>query len=67
MNWEVINSTDAINIWRQAKYEAEQLGFESNFSDEETDKVIDLAESYLYTTTLEDFVKTIFLIAQNAI
>jgi len=60
VNWEVINSTDAINIWRQAKYEAEQLGFESNFSDEETDKVIDLAESYLYTTTLEDFVKDNF-------
>ena len=32
----------------------------SNFSDEETDKVIDLAESYLYTTTLEDFVKDNF-------
>jgi len=60
VNWEVINSIDAINIWRQAKYEAEQLGFESNFSDEETDKVIDLAESYLYTTTLEDFVKDNF-------
>jgi len=60
VNWEVINSIDAINIWRQAKYEAEQLGFESNFSDEETDKVIQLAKDYLYTTPLEDFIQDNF-------
>jgi hypothetical protein len=60
VNWGVINSIDAINVWRQAKYEAEQLGFDSNFTDEETDKVIDLAENYLFTTTLEDFVKDNF-------
>ena len=60
VNWEVINSIDAINIWRQAKYEAEQLGFESNFADEETDKVIQLAKNYLYTTPLEDFIQDNF-------
>ena len=60
VNWDVINSINAINIWRQAKNEAEQLGFESNFTDEETDKVIELAENYLFTTTLEDFVKDNF-------
>lgn len=60
VNWEVINSIDAINIWRQAKYEAEQLGFESNFSDEETDKVIELAKDYIYTTPLEEFIQEKF-------
>ena len=60
VNWEVIDSIDAINIWRQAKYEAEQLGFESNFADEEADKVIQLAKNYLYTTPLEDFIQDNF-------
>lgn len=60
VNWEVIKSIDAINIWRQAKYEAEQLGFESNFADEETDKVNQLAKNYLYTTPLEDFIQDNF-------
>ena len=60
VNWEVINSIDAINIWRQAKHDAQQLGFDSNFSDEETDKVIDLAESYLYTNPLEEFIQEKF-------
>ena len=60
VNWEVINSIDAIDIWRQAKHEAEQLGFGSNFSDEETDKVIELAKDYIYTTPLEDFIQDNF-------
>jgi predicted P-loop ATPase len=60
VNGDVINSINANNIWRQAKHEAEQLGFESNFTDEETDKVIELAKDYLYTTPLEDFIQDNF-------
>ena len=60
VNWDLINSINPIDIWRQAKHEAERLEFDSNFTDEETDKVIKLAQEYLYTTPAEDFISNEF-------
>ena len=50
---EWLKNNDAINLWRQARYECLKLRDKSNFSKDDTDLILGRVKEYLFKTPLE--------------
>ena len=56
VSWHMINAIDPLDLWRQARAEAINLGDEIRWTDEETNIVKDMAKAYLFNNPLEEFI-----------
>ena len=56
VNWDVIDSLNPLDLWRQAGAEADKAGFGVNWTNVETNAVIEMTKGYLYRNPLEEFI-----------
>ena len=60
INWAIMEELDPLDIWREAQALAIEIGFDANWSGNETELVKKIAQKYIYQFPLDEFINTHF-------